>query len=63
VRSMKVVAEIADMIQQAREQEEEQERIAAEPPRPRVRQPEPNDGREPIKRLRPRLKDAPRPPR
>ena len=63
VKAMKVVAEIADMIQQAREQEEEQERIAAEPPRPRVRQPEPNDGREPIKRLRPRLKDAPRPPR
>ena len=63
VRAMKVVAETADVIQQSREQEEQQERAHAEPPpRPRVRTTDSDDGREPIKRLRPRLKDAP-PPR
>ncbi len=59
VRAMKVVAETTDIVQQAREQEEEQERIQTEPaPRPRVRPTDSNDGREPMKRLRPRLKDA-----
>jgi len=59
VKAMKIVAETTDIIQQAREQEEEQERLQAEPaPRPRVRPVDTNEGREPIKRLRPRLKDA-----
>jgi len=59
VKAMKIVAETTDIIQQAREQEEEQERVHAEPaPRPRVRPMDTNEGREPIKRLRPRLKDA-----
>jgi dihydropteroate synthase len=58
VKAMKVVAEITDIIQQAREQDEEEERSHAEPARPRVRPSDPGDGREPIKRLRPRLKDA-----
>jgi dihydropteroate synthase len=60
VKAMKIVAEITDAIQQTREQEEELERAKAEPPpRPRVRPVESDDGREAIKRLRPRLKDAP----
>ena len=67
VKAMKVVAEITDTIQQAREQEEEQaeerKAAAAAPPRPRVRAVGMGDGREPIKRLRPKLKDAPPPPR
>ena len=64
VRAMKVVAETADIIQQSREQEEQQERAHAEPPpRPRVRTIDSGEGREPIKRLRPRLKDAPPPTR
>ncbi len=62
VKAMKVVAEITDTIQQAREHEEEhQEQLrnsAAEAARPRVRPVEISDGREPMKRLRPRLKDA-----
>jgi dihydropteroate synthase len=63
VKAMKVVAEITDTIQQAREKEEEEERLKAEPAmRPRVRPVDTGDGREPIKRLRPRLKDAPVPP-
>jgi dihydropteroate synthase len=60
VKSMKVVAEITDVIQQARERDEEEQREnAAPPPRPAIRRPERSDGEEPIKRLRPRLKDAP----
>jgi len=63
VKAMKVVAETADMIYRVREEEEELERAKAEPPpRPRVRPVESDGGREPIKRLRPRLKDAPPPP-
>ncbi len=63
VKAMKVVAETTDVIQEAREHEEEQERAKAEPPpRPRARPIESDEGREPIKRLRPRLKDAPAPP-
>lgn len=68
VKAMKVVAEIADAIREAREEDdEEHERAGAAAtaaPRPRVRpQSEPgSDGREPMKRLRPRLKDAPLPP-
>lgn len=63
VKAMKIVAEITDVIQQAREQEEEQDRLKAEPAaRPRLRPADLGDGRESIKRLRPRLKDAPGPP-
>ena len=63
VKAMKAVVDAVDVIQQAREQEEAEEKAKAEPPpRPRVRPVESDDGREPIKRLRPRLKDAPTPP-
>jgi hypothetical protein len=59
VKAMKVVAEITDVIQQARERDEEEQRENAAPPRPAIRRPERSNGEEPIKRLRPRLKDAP----
>jgi len=59
VKAMKVVAEITDVIQQARERDEEEQRENAQPPRPAIRRPERRDGEEQIKRLRPRLKDAP----
>jgi dihydropteroate synthase len=63
VRAMKIVAETTDTIKEVREQDEEQERAHAEaPPRPRARPSESDEGREPMKRLRPRLKDAPPPP-
>ncbi len=64
VKAMKVVVETTDMIREASEQEEERERAKAEaaPARPRVRSMESDEGREPMKRLRPRLKDAPPPP-
>jgi dihydropteroate synthase len=59
VKAMKAVAEVTDTIQQAREQAEEKERMAAEAAaRPKVRPVDVNDGREPMKRLRPRLKDV-----
>jgi len=57
VKAMKVVAEITDAIQQAREPDEEPARNS--PPATRPRQIEHPDGAEPIKRLRPRLKDTP----
>jgi len=64
VRAMKIVAETTDAIKEVREQDEELERAYAEPPpRPRARPFESDEGREPIKRLRPRLKDAPPPTR
>jgi dihydropteroate synthase len=56
VKAMKVVAEITDGIEQAREPEEEPVRNSS---LVRPRQIERADGAEPIKRLRPRLKDAP----
>jgi dihydropteroate synthase len=59
VKTMKVVAEITDVIQQARERDEEEQREIAQAPRPAIRRIERRDGEEPIKRLRPRLKDAP----
>ena len=59
VKAMKVVAEITDVIQQARERDEEEQRESAQPPRPAIRRLERADGEEPIKRLRPRLRDAP----
>jgi len=60
VKAMKVVAEITDVIQQARERDEEEQREnATPPPRPAIRRPARSDGEEPIKRLRPKLKDAP----
>lgn len=63
VKAMKVVAEITDIIQQEREQDEEEERVHAEmAARPRLRPVDTGDGREPIKRLRPRLKNAGAPP-
>jgi dihydropteroate synthase len=64
VQAMKAVVETADVIQQARELEEEQERATAEPaPRSRVRPMETDGGQQPIKRLRPRLKDSSPPTR
>jgi dihydropteroate synthase len=59
VKAMKVVAEITDVIQQAREREEEEQRESAQPPRQAIRRLDRPDGEEPIKRLRPRLRDAP----
>jgi dihydropteroate synthase len=60
LKAMKVVAEITDVIQHAREQqEEEEERAAAPAPKPRLRPIDHGSGEEPIKRLRPRLKEAP----
>jgi dihydropteroate synthase len=59
VKAMKVVAEITDVIQQARERDEEEQRESEQPPRPSIRRLERPDGEEPIKRLRPRLRDAP----
>jgi dihydropteroate synthase len=54
VKAMKLVAEITDVILQAQEEPE------PEPVRPRLRpQERGSDGSEPMKRLRPRLKDAP----
>ena len=52
VKAMKVVAEVTDVIQQAREQQEEKERMAAEAAsRPKVRPVDVNDGREPMKAI------------
>lgn len=64
VKAMKAVVETTDLIRDAREQEEERERAKAEaaPQRPRVRPVETDEGREPMKRLRPRLKNDPPPP-
>jgi dihydropteroate synthase len=54
VKAMKAVVDVTDAIQQASEQEEE-------PPvqRPRAKLPERGGGEEPIKRLRPRLREVP----
>jgi dihydropteroate synthase len=57
VKAMKVVAEITDGIEQAREPEEEPVRNSPLAMRPK--QIERADGAEPIKRLRPRLKEVP----
>jgi dihydropteroate synthase len=59
VKAMKVVAEVADVIRQARERDEEEQRENAAPPRPAILRPERSNGEAQSKRLRPRLKDAP----
>jgi dihydropteroate synthase len=55
VKAMKSVVDVTDAILQKREPEEE-----APTQRSRLRPPQRGDGEEPIKRLRPLLKDAPR---